>query len=63
MNNQPIFTIERTGGDVKPYKVQFTQEQLGLIYDALNNYPQWNDDENDNPNSIIMNQLYNLLEY
>jgi hypothetical protein len=63
MNSQPIFTIERTGGDVKPYKAQFTQEQLGLIYDALNTYPQWNDDENGSPNSIVMNQLYNLLEY
>jgi hypothetical protein len=63
MTNNPIITIERTGGDVMPYKAQFTIEQLELIYDALNDYPQWNDDEDDNPTSVIMNKLYNLLEY
>jgi len=63
MINNPIITIERTGGDVTPYKVQFTIEQLELIYDALNDYPQWNGDEDDNPTSVIMNKLYNLLEY
>jgi hypothetical protein len=35
---------------------------LGLIYDALNDYPQWNDDEDDNPTSVIMSKLYNMLE-
>ena len=40
----------------------FTQDDMELIYDALNDYPQWNDDEDDNPTSIIMNKLYNLLE-
>ena len=39
-----------------------TMEQLELIYDALNEYPQWNDDEDDNPTSVIMSKLYNLLE-
>ena len=44
------------------YSEQFTLEQLELIYDALNEYPQWNDDEDDNPTSVIMSKLYNLLE-
>lgn len=37
-------------------------EDLELIYEALNDYPQWNDDQDDNPTSRIMNKLYNLLE-
>ena len=44
------------------YSEQFTLEQLELIYDALNEYPQWNDDEDDNPTSVVMSKLYNLLE-
>lgn len=44
------------------YSEKFTEDELDLIYDALNHYPQWNDDEDDNPTSCIMNKLYNLLE-
>jgi hypothetical protein len=40
----------------------FSQDDMELIYDALNEYPQWNDDGDDNPSSVIMNKLYNLLE-
>ena len=43
--------------------INFSDEQMGLIYDALNDYPQWNDDEDDNPTSVIMSKLYNLLEF
>jgi hypothetical protein len=43
-------------------KERFSLEDFELIYDALNEYPQWNDDEDDNPTSRIMNKLYNLLE-
>lgn len=39
-----------------------TQAELELIYEALNDYPQWNDADDDNPTSRIMNKLYNLLE-
>lgn len=53
------FTITRIDG----YKVEFTIEDLELVYDALNEYPQWNDDEDDNPTSVIMSKLYNLIEY
>lgn len=44
------------------YAIALNQEELELIYDALNEHPQWNDDEDDNPTSRIMNKLYNLLE-
>jgi hypothetical protein len=52
------FTIKRDDG----YEVVLTVEQMCLIYDALNDYPQWNDDEDDNPTSVIMSKLYNLIE-
>jgi hypothetical protein len=52
-----MFTIQG-----KNYAEKLTQEQLELIYDALNDYPQWNDDEDDNPTSVIMSKLYNLIE-
>ena len=40
----------------------FSSAEIELIYDALNEYPQWNDAEDDNPTSVIMCKLYNLLE-
>lgn len=53
------FTIKR---NTDGYEVQLDIDQLCLIFDALNDYPQWNDDEDDNPTSVIMNKLYNLIE-
>lgn len=53
------FTIKRS---TDGYEVELNIEQMCLIYDALNDYPQWNDDEDDNPTSVIMNKLYNLIE-
>lgn len=53
------FTIKR---NTDGYEVQLDIDQLCLIYDALNDYPQWNDDEDDNPTSVIMSKLYNLIE-
>lgn len=46
----------------KNHVEKFSFADMELIYDALNEYPQWNDDEDDNPTSRIMNRLYNLLE-
>jgi hypothetical protein len=46
----------------KSHTEKFSMDEMELIYDALNEYPQWNDDEDDNPTSIIMSKLYNLLE-
>ena len=53
------FTIKR---NIDNYEVVFSIEQMCLIYDALNDYPQWNDNEDDNPTSVIMSKLYNLIE-
>lgn len=52
-----VFTIKGA-----KHSATLTHDELGLIYDALNDYPQWNDDEDDNPTSVIMSKLYNLLE-
>lgn len=56
--NKAIFNIIRSDN----FSVSLTLEDMELIYDALNEYPQWNDDEDDNPTSVIMNKLYNLIE-
>ena len=47
----------------KKYSVKLSMADVALIYDALNDYPQWNDDEDDNPTSVIMGKLYDLLEF
>jgi hypothetical protein len=57
-----IFDITRISNDKKNYTESFSLTELELIYDALNEYPQWNDDEDDNPTSRIMSRLYNLIE-
>ena len=61
--NDVIFELTRYKIGSDEYSVKLTMEQLELIYDALNDYPQWNDDEDDNPTSVIMNKLYNMLEF
>ena len=53
------YTIKR---NTDGYEVTLSVEQMCLIYDALNDDPQWNDDEDDNPTSVAMNKLYNLIE-
>lgn len=53
------FTIKR---NTDSYEVTLDIEQMCLIYDALNDYPQWNDNDDDNPTSVIMSKLYNLIE-
>jgi hypothetical protein len=57
-----IFELTRYTIGKDEYSIKLTLEQLELIYDALNDYPQWNDDEDDNPTSIIMSKLYNMIE-
>jgi hypothetical protein len=57
-----IFELTRYTIGKEEYSIKLTLEQLELIYDALNDYPQWNDDEDDNPTSIIMSKLYNMIE-
>jgi hypothetical protein len=61
--NKVIFELTRYKlGDRTNYNEKFNLEELELIYDALNEFPQWNDDEDDNPTSRIMNKLYNMIE-
>ena len=60
--NEALFTIIRNAKGASDYSVSLSLKDLELIYDALNEYPQWNDDQDDNPTSVIMNKLYNLIE-
>jgi hypothetical protein len=57
-----IFELTRYTIGKDEYSEKLTLDEMELIYDALNDYPQWNDDEDDNPTSIIMSKLYNMIE-
>jgi hypothetical protein len=58
------FTITRKGEGMADYSVTFTEEQLGLVYDALDELGEvWVDNEDDNIHSVCMNKMYNLLEF
>ena len=61
--SKAIYSITRTVEGKSDYTVTMTDDDMDLIYEALNDYPQWNDDEDDNPTSVIMNKLYNMLEF
>jgi hypothetical protein len=60
--NDVIFELTRYDIGKDEYSIKLKMEELELIYDALNELPQWNDDEDDNPTSIIMSKLYNMIE-
>ena len=60
--NDVIFELTRYQIGKDEYSVKLTLEQLELVYDALNEFPQFNDDEDDNPTSIVMSKLYNMIE-
>jgi hypothetical protein len=57
-----IFELTRYTIGKDEYSEKLTLADMELIYDALNELPQWNDDEDDNPTSRIMNKLYNMIE-
>jgi hypothetical protein len=57
-----IFELTRYQIGKQEYSVKLTLEQLELVYDALNEFPQFNDDEDDNPTSVVMSKLYNMIE-
>jgi hypothetical protein len=61
--SKAIYSITRKVEGKADYTVTMTDNDMDLIYEALNDYPQWNDDEDDNPTSVIMNKLYNMLEF
>ena len=60
--NKVIFELTRYAIGKDEYSEKLTLDEMELIYDALNEFPQWNDDEDDNPTSRIMNKLYNMIE-
>ena len=60
--NNVIFELTRYTIGKDEYSEKLTLDEMELIYDALNEFPQWNDDEDDNPTSRIMNKLYNMIE-
>ena len=60
--NNVIFELTRYKIGSDEYSEKLTLDEMELIYDALNEFPQWNDDEDDNPTSRIMNKLYNMIE-
>ena len=60
--NNVIFELTRYQIGKDEYSVKLTLEQLELVYDALNEFPQFNDDEDDNPTSVVMSKLYNMIE-
>jgi hypothetical protein len=57
-----IFELTRYQIGKQEYSVKLKLDEMELIYDALNELPQWNDDEDDNPTSRIMSKLYNMIE-
>lgn len=56
------FKITRMGDNLQEYSVELSDEEMGMVYDALNEYG-YEDSDDDNPPSVIMNKLYNLLEF
>ena len=60
--NDVVFELTRYSIGKDEYSIKLKLDELELIYDALNDFPQWNDDEDDNPTSIIMSKLYNMIE-
>lgn len=57
-----VFELKRLIKNKPEYVVTFSQEEMEIIYDALNELEYMNDDEDDNPTSVIMNKLYNMIE-
>jgi len=56
------FRIIRTGDNLADYSVSFTEEQIGMIYDVLEDFG-YQDSDDGKTSSDIMNKLYNLLEF
>ena len=57
-----IFELKRLIKNCPEYTVTFTQEEMEIMYDALNELEYMNDEADDNPTSVIMNKLYNMIE-
>ena len=57
-----VYELKRLIKNKPEYVVSFTQDEMEMIYDALNDYGYQDDDLDDNPSSVIMNKLYNMIE-
>lgn len=57
-----VYELKRLIKNKPECVVTFSQEEMEIIYDALNELEYMNDDEDDNPTSVIMNKLYNMIE-
>lgn len=57
-----IYELKRLIKNKPEYVVAFTQEEMEIMYDALNELEYMNDEADDNPTSVIMNKLYNMIE-
>jgi hypothetical protein len=56
-----VYELKRLIKNKPEYTVSFTQSDIEMIYDALNEYG-YEDIDDDNQPSVIMNKLYNMIE-
>jgi hypothetical protein len=56
-----VYELKRLIKNKPEYTVNFTQSDIEMIYDALNEYG-YEDIDDDNQPSVIMNKLYNMIE-
>lgn len=57
-----VYELKRLIKNKPEYVVSFTQDEMEMIYDALNELEYMNDEADDNPTSVIMAKLYNMIE-
>ena len=57
-----VYELKRLIKNKPEYTVTLTQSDMEMIYDALNEFGYKDDDLDDNPSSVIMNKLYNMIE-
>ena len=56
-----VYELKRLIKNKPEYTVSFTQSDIEMIYDALNEYG-YEDIDDGNQSSVIMNKLYNMIE-
>ena len=56
-----VYELKRLIKNKPEYTVSFSQSDVEMIYDALNEYG-YEDIDDDNQPSVIMNKLYNMIE-
>ena len=56
-----VYELKRLIKNKPEYVESFTQAEMEMIYDALNDYG-YEDSGDDNQPSVIMSKLYNMIE-